>query len=63
MNKYVEARVYLQEYRLQFDKTMAPEMKEALLIAEEALLNQAIENDKITYISPIEIERIKNDTR
>ena len=60
MNKYLKARVYLQEYRIQFDKTMAPEMKEALLVAEEALLNQGLEYDNITYISPI--ERIKNDT-
>lgn len=52
---YMEAREYLQNARLNFDKMMAPKMKEALLKAEEALLLQAT----ITYVPPL--EAVKDD--
>lgn len=62
MRDYKKAREYLQNVRMLFDKTMAPEMKEALETAVDALLECDINRRNITYISPLDIERMKNDT-
>lgn len=42
---YKEAREYLQNMRIFFDKTMAPKLKKALLLADEALLSKIAEQE------------------
>lgn len=49
---YLEARLYLQDVRLKFDKTMDVKMKQALERADEALAIVHEENKNIMYISP-----------
>lgn len=52
MMDYLEARLYLQDVRLKFDKTMDVKMKQALERADEALAIVHEENKNIMYISP-----------
>lgn len=62
MMNYREARDRLFFYRMKFNDTLTSDLKEAFLAAEEALLQQAIQNDDITYIPPYYLKEIKNDT-
>ena len=57
-----EARIYLQEVRLKFNKTMAKEMKEALEKADIALALAAREEKDITSVAIEQImeERAQN---
>ena len=61
MKDYIKAREYIMDIRFQFDNTLSPELKEALILAEEALLYLSVQNEKITFIPPYGSKENKND--
>lgn len=58
---FEDARNYLQGVRLNFDKTMAQDMKDALELADKALAMVIIESKNIAYISPMDMEGVKDE--